>query len=181
MASMPILCTSTGSPADSQKSSVISRQKKTSDEDVDLNTDPMYMKLKREASLRPVKDTRETKEKNKVVNPYRPVAKHTSNIQYEKRKKAEGKRVRDDKDQVEEILFAMFEKHQYYNIKDLQRKTRQPLAYLKTILNKLCKYNVRNPHKNMWELRPEYRHYKNASDEGAKTKVGVESSDKDAV
>ena len=59
---------------------------------------------------------------------------------------------------VQEKLFAAFEKHQYYNIKDLIKITRQPVSYLKEILNELCKYNVREPHKNTWELKPEYRH-----------------------
>ena len=30
---------------------------------------------------------------------------------------AEGKKMRDDKEKVLEVLFALFEKHQYYNIK----------------------------------------------------------------
>ena len=32
-------------------------------------------------------------------------------------------------------------------------------------MHEFCKYNLKNPHKNMWELKPEYRHYK--SDEAA--------------
>ncbi|XP_045623298.2 general transcription factor IIF subunit 2-like [Procambarus clarkii] len=76
------------------------------------------------------------------------------------KKKAEGKTIRDDKDKVMELLFAAFEKHQYYNIKDLHKITRQPITYLKDILKDLCNYNVKYPHKNMWELKPEYRHYK---------------------
>jgi hypothetical protein len=27
-------------------------------------------------------------------------------------------------------------------------------------LKEVCNYNLKNPHKNMWELKPEYRHYK---------------------
>lgn len=76
------------------------------------------------------------------------------------RKKAEGKKARDDKDAVLEMLFAAFEKHQYYNIKDLVKITRQPITYLKEILKDVCNYNYKNPHKNMWELKQEYRHYK---------------------
>lgn len=33
-------------------------------------------------------------------------------------------------------------------------------VYLKEILKEVCNYNLKNPHKNMWELKPEYRHYK---------------------
>merc|ERR1712079_754022 len=59
----------------------------------------------------------------------------------------------------------MGEKHQYYSFTDLVKETRQPAPYLKEILHEFCKYNLKNPHKNMWELKPEYRHYK--SDEAA--------------
>lgn len=87
------------------------------------------------------------------------------------------------------MLFAAFEKHQYYNIKDLVKITNQPVVrtieikknifyvhdgaafdailslslpqtYLKEILKELCVYNLKNPHKNMWELKSEYRCYK---------------------
>lgn len=49
-------------------------------------------------------------------------------IEYQEKKKAEGKKARDDKDAVLNMLFAAFEKHQYYNIKDLQ-KVRKTLHY----------------------------------------------------
>lgn len=42
-------------------------------------------------------------------------------IDYMKKKSAEGKKARDDKEAVLNMLFAAFEKHQYYNIKDLQK------------------------------------------------------------
>jgi len=64
------------------------------------------------------------------------------------------------------MLFAAFEKHQYYNIKDLVKITKQPVTYLKEILKEICVYNMKNPHKNTWELKPEYRCYK--SDEERK-------------
>lgn len=40
-----------------------------------------------------------------------------SQVEYEARKKTEGKKARGDRDQVLEMIFAAFEKHQYYNIK----------------------------------------------------------------
>ena len=40
----------------------------------------------------------------------------------------------------------------------------------------VCRYNVKNPHKNMWELKPEYRHYKKDEEEAAKD---GENGDKD--
>ncbi|GFS79365.1 general transcription factor IIF subunit 2 [Trichonephila clavipes] len=85
-------------------------------------------------------------------------------IEYEQKKKAEGRKARDDKDKVMDMLFAAFEKHQYYNIKDLEKITKQPVPYLKEILKEICNYNAKNPHKSTWELKPEYRHYKGSDD-----------------
>uniref|UniRef100_A0A672LZ19 General transcription factor IIF subunit 2 n=1 Tax=Sinocyclocheilus grahami TaxID=75366 RepID=A0A672LZ19_SINGR len=96
-----------------------------------------------------------------VTTNYKPVANHSYNLDYEKRKKEEGKRARADKRQVLDMLFSAFEKHQYYNIKDLVDITKQPVIYLKEILRDIGIYNVKGTHKNTWELKPEYRHYQN--------------------
>lgn len=119
-----------------------------------------YMDLKRDAIMKAREPERKVKQLKKVVTNYKPVSNHQFNIEYEQKKKAEGKKARDDKDKVMEILFSAFEKHQYYNIKDLEKITRQPVPYLKEILKEICNYNAKNPHKSMWELKPEYRHYK---------------------
>lgn len=47
----------------------------------------------------------------------------------------EGKKMRDDKEVVQNILFAAFEKHQYYNIKDLEKITKQPIVSKIFLLN----------------------------------------------
>lgn len=96
-------------------------------------------------------------------------------IEYRERKKAEGKKARDDKNAVMDMLFNAFEKHQYYNIKDLVKITNQPIGYLKEILKEVCDYNMKNPHKNMWELKKEYRHYK--SDEKKNDEKSPSDSD----
>ena len=87
---------------------------------------------------------------------------------HEKAKKLEGKKSRDDKEHVMEMLFALFEKHQYYKINDLVKATKQPVPYLKQILNEICDYNMKNPHRNMWELKAEYRHYKKTDEDRGK-------------
>ncbi|XP_073971889.1 transcription factor TFIIFbeta [Rhodnius prolixus] len=122
--------------------------------------DNCYMKLKLESIRKASVPSRQLKQLDKVVTNFKPVSDHKHNIEYEEKKKAEGKKARDDKEVVLEMIFAAFEKHQYYNIKDLVTKTRQPVVYLKEILKEVCNYNLKNPHKNMWELKPEYRHYK---------------------
>ncbi|KDR23184.1 general transcription factor IIF subunit 2 [Zootermopsis nevadensis] len=122
--------------------------------------DSCYMKLKVETIRKASVPVRQVQQLDRIVQNFKPVSDHKHNIEYEEKKKAEGKKARDDKDSVLEMLFAAFEKHQYYNIRDLVKITRQPIVYLKEILKEVCNYNLRNPHKNMWELKPEYRHYK---------------------
>ncbi|CAJ1049518.1 general transcription factor IIF subunit 2 isoform X4 [Xyrichtys novacula] len=120
-----------------------------------------YMRLKRlqiEESSKPVRLSQQLQ--GPVTNNYRPVANHTYNLEYERKKKEEGKRARADKQQVLDMLFSAFEKHQYYNIKDLVDITKQPVIYLKEILRDIGIYNVKGTHKNTWELKPEYRHYR---------------------
>ncbi|CAG9768996.1 unnamed protein product [Ceutorhynchus assimilis] len=130
--------------------------------------DTCYMKLKLESIKKASMPTRKVKQLDRVVQSYKPVSDHKNNIEYMERKKAEGKKARDDKDSVLEMLFSAFEKHQYYNIKDLVKITKQPITYLKEILKEVCNYNLKNPHKNMWELKPEYRHYKQPEAEAKK-------------
>uniref|UniRef100_A0A8D2LAD7 General transcription factor IIF subunit 2 n=2 Tax=Varanus komodoensis TaxID=61221 RepID=A0A8D2LAD7_VARKO len=119
-----------------------------------------YMKLKRlqiEESSKPVSWTMQLDKA--VTTNYKPVANHQYNIEYERKKKEDGKRARAEKQQVLDMLFSAFEKHQYYNIKDLVDITKQPVSYLKEILRDIGVYNVKGTHKNTWELKPEYRHY----------------------
>ncbi|KAK1788858.1 hypothetical protein P4O66_014852 [Electrophorus voltai] len=119
-----------------------------------------YMKLKRlqiEESTKPLRLSQQLEKA--VTTNYKPVSNHNYNVEYEKKKKEEGKRARADKQKVLEMLFSAFEKHQYYNIKDLVEITKQPVIYLKEILREIGVYNSRGPHKSTWELKPEYSHY----------------------
>ncbi|XP_035722868.1 general transcription factor IIF subunit 2-like [Vespa mandarinia] len=129
--------------------------------------DNCYMKLKLESIKKASVPQRQVQQLDRVVHNFKPVSDHKHNIQYAEKKKAEGKKMRDNKDAVLDMLFAAFEKHQYYNIRDLVKITRQPIVYLKEILNEVCNYNLKNPHRNMWELKPEYRHYKEEEEKSA--------------
>uniref|UniRef100_A0A3P8U271 General transcription factor IIF subunit 2 n=1 Tax=Amphiprion percula TaxID=161767 RepID=A0A3P8U271_AMPPE len=113
--------------------------------------------LQIEESSKPARLSQQLKEA--VTSNYKPVASHDYIREYEKKKKEEGKRARADKQQVLDMLFSAFEKHQYYNIKYLVDITQQPVIYLKEILRDIGIYNVKGAHKNTWELKPEYRHY----------------------
>ena len=139
--------------------------------------DKTYDHMKTAAIRSAIKPKNVAKMLKNPVNSYKPVSNHASNIAYDKRKQSEGKKSRDDKDHVIEILMSLFEKHQYYKINDLVKYTKQPVTYLKEILKEVCNYNMKNPHKNMWELKPEYRHYK--KDEEAEEKKDGSDSDSD--
>ncbi|XP_078039516.1 transcription factor TFIIFbeta isoform X1 [Augochlora pura] len=140
--------------------------------------DNCYMKLKLQSIKRASVPQRSVQQLDRVVQNFKPVSDHKHNIEYAEKKKAEGKKMRDDKDAVLDMLFAAFEKHQYYNIRDLVKITRQPIVYLKEILNEVCNYNLKNPHRNMWELKPEYRHYKD-DDKASENAQKKDDSDDD--
>ena len=135
-----------------------------------LTDDKSYMDLKRQKILEASQPKRQVKHLSKIVQNFKPIARHAHDVEFEAKKKAEGKKARGDKDKVMDMLFAAFEKHQYYNIKDLERITKQPVPFLKEILKEICNYNAKNPHKNMWELKPEFRHYKDGEGEGSEEK-----------
>uniref|UniRef100_A0A2P2HXT2 General transcription factor IIF subunit 2 n=1 Tax=Hirondellea gigas TaxID=1518452 RepID=A0A2P2HXT2_9CRUS len=122
--------------------------------------DERYLKLKLETKKKAETPARKAIPIDRPASVYKPKTSHPHKMAIEKQKESEGKKAREDKDKVLEMLFAAFEKHQYYNIKDLQKLTKQPITYLKEILKEVCDYNVKNPHKNTWELKREYRHYK---------------------
>jgi len=142
-------------------------------------SDKTYMSLKKEALVRAIEPVRQTIQLDKAVVNFKPIANHAANIEYEARKKAEGKKSRDDKGRVVDRLFALFEKHQYYKMIDLVKETRQPVPYLKEILKEYCVYNTKAPHKSMWELKPEYRHYKVDAEEAEGAEKEEEDSDSD--
>lgn len=132
--------------------------------------DISYMNLKALSIKEAAKPNRTTLILDKAVASYKP--RGANQLAHEadlRRKKEEAKKtIREDKEVVQGRLFSAFEKQQYYNIKDLVRITNQSIPYLKEILKEICNYCSNGAHKNMWELKPEYRHYRSAS--GSKMK-----------
>ncbi|XP_071495846.1 general transcription factor IIF subunit 2-like [Diadema setosum] len=125
-----------------------------------------YMEMKRKQIELAHKPSKVTKHLDKrPVVAYKPIARHKEIVEYEKKKKEMGKKPRMEKEKVMDILFSAFEKHQYYQLKDLSKITEQPVPYLKEILSEIGTYHQRAPHKYMWELKPEYRHYKTQDEE----------------
>lgn len=100
--------------------------------------DAAYLLLKKEAVRKASEPERKVMTLDRVVQNFKPVSDHKHNIEYREKKKAEGKKARDDKHYVQDMLFKAFEMHQYYNIKDLVRITKQPIGYLKEVLKEVC-------------------------------------------
>jgi transcription initiation factor TFIIF subunit beta len=150
--------------------------------------DQTYMTMKAKSIMVAAQPKRKVEQLDTVVTKFKPISDHKHNvrirlasllfqsklqtfhfqIEYERKKKTDGKKSRTDKTAVMDMLFNAFEKHQYYNIKDLVTLTNQPISYLKEILKEICEYSVKNPHKNTWHLKPEYRHYSEEKKEGQK-------------
>ncbi|XP_019737965.1 general transcription factor IIF subunit 2-like [Hippocampus comes] len=125
-----------------------------------------YMKLKKVQMKESLKPQRLSQQLERAITTvYKPVANHDFNVEYEKKKKSEGKMVRAERQVVLDMLFSAFEKHQYYNIKDLVDITKQPVTYLKEIMRDIGTYNSKGAHKSTWELKAEYRHYRSAEEE----------------
>jgi transcription initiation factor TFIIF subunit beta len=144
--------------------------------------DKAYMTMKARSIKIASMPKQSVKQLDSVVTNFKPISDHKHNIDYDKKKKSEGKKSRTDKNAVMDILFNAFEKHQYYNIKDLVTITSQPISYLKEILKEICEYSVRAPHKNTWHLKPEYRHYSEAKKDqkpDAKNEEKMSESDDD--
>lgn len=134
--------------------------------------DGSYMSLKSSLIKQAARPTRVTQILDKAVTSYKPrgAAQLAHEADLRRRKDEPKKTMREDKEIVQGRLFAAFEKRQYYNIKDLERITNQPVPYLKEILKEICNYCSKSTNKNMWELKPEYRHYKTSGSQLNDTK-----------
>jgi len=119
--------------------------------------DYMKMKISQIEKISQPKHT--VKQMDKAVVKFKPVAQHQENLAKEKSRKENARAVRMDRNDVSREIFKAFEKHQYYRLADLQRITNQPANSVKEILTTIANYSATQPHKNMWELKPEYRDY----------------------
>eukprot|EP01025_Chloroclados_australasicus_P058512 TRINITY_DN73570_c0_g1_i1.p3 TRINITY_DN73570_c0_g1~~TRINITY_DN73570_c0_g1_i1.p3 ORF type:complete len:192 (-),score=37.07 TRINITY_DN73570_c0_g1_i1:195-770(-) len=86
------------------------------------------------------------------------------------------KRLRMDKDELENLLFELFEKKSMWRLQDLMKETDQPHTWLKQVLNDIAMLNTRGEHKDLWELKPEY---KTQSMEVEEDKEGAEEDKQD--
>ncbi|XP_009798991.1 uncharacterized protein LOC107763957 [Nicotiana tabacum] len=69
----------------------------------------------------------------------------------------EMKRTRRDRDEMEEIMFKLFERQPNWTLKQLVHETDQPEQFMKDMLKLLCIYNNKGAHQGTYELKPEYK------------------------
>ncbi|PIN07452.1 Transcription initiation factor IIF, small subunit (RAP30) [Handroanthus impetiginosus] len=79
-------------------------------------------------------------------------------------KGSETKRTRRDPEEMEKIMFKLFEKQPNWTLKQLIQKTDQPEQFLKDMLKLLCVYNNKGANQGTYELKPEYRRSEDKSD-----------------
>ncbi|KAH8961167.1 hypothetical protein BDL97_05G036800 [Sphagnum fallax] len=114
------------------------------------NNDEAYRKLCRDRLNKSMLKTRTTQDSKKKIAPGAIKA-------------PEGKRIRKERGELEDIVFKLFERRPNWALKQLVEETDQPVAFLKEILNDLCMYNKRGANQGTYELKPEYR--KNATED----------------
>ncbi|CAA3025136.1 general transcription factor IIF subunit 2-like [Olea europaea subsp. europaea] len=79
-------------------------------------------------------------------------------------KGSEMKRTRRDPEEMEKILFKLFERQPNWTLKQLILETDQPEQFLKNMLKLLCIYNNKGANQGTYELKPEYKRSEDKSD-----------------
>ncbi|KAL2512761.1 Transcription initiation factor IIF [Abeliophyllum distichum] len=72
-------------------------------------------------------------------------------------KGSEMKRTRRDPEEMEKIVFKLFERQPNWTLKQLILETDQPEQFLKNMLKLLCVYNNKGTNQGTYELKPEYK------------------------
>ncbi|CCF52640.1 hypothetical protein NDA11_000656 [Ustilago hordei] len=60
------------------------------------------------------------------------------------------------KNELLDMLFALFERWQYWSLKKLRAETQQPESYLREVLTGIADLHKRGPYVGNWSLKPEY-------------------------
>jgi len=59
-----------------------------------------------------------------------------------------------------ELIFDCFKEKEYWTVLELNDRCKQPVAWLKEVLNQYCDYNNKGPNRQTYELRSEYAPHK---------------------
>ncbi|OBA23151.1 hypothetical protein METBIDRAFT_9454 [Metschnikowia bicuspidata var. bicuspidata NRRL YB-4993] len=76
--------------------------------------------------------------------------------------KAEGRAIRMPKKDLLDLLFRLFEEYEYWSMKGLKERTRQPETYLKESLESIANLIKKGPYTSKYNLKPEYKRLRDA-------------------
>lgn len=77
-------------------------------------------------------------------------------------KKSDGKAIRMPKKDLLDLLFRLFEEYEYWSMKGLKERTRQPELYLKESLESIANLVKKGPYTSKYNLKPEYKKLRDA-------------------
>lgn len=95
-----------------------------------------------------------------------------------KEKKGEGRAVRMSKKDLLDLLFRLFEEYEYWSMKGLKERTRQPESYLKESLDSIANLIKKGPYTSKYNLKPEYRRLRDA-DRAARLGLDANAGDEE--
>ncbi|KAK6462644.1 transcription initiation factor IIF, beta subunit-domain-containing protein [Scheffersomyces coipomensis] len=92
------------------------------------------------------------------------------------KKNAEGRAIRMPKKDLLDLLFRLFEEYEYWSMKGLKERTRQPESYLKESLDSIANLIKKGPYTSKYNLKPEFRRLRDA-DRAVRLGLDVEEED----
>lgn len=79
-----------------------------------------------------------------------------------KNRNIEGRAIRMPKKDLLDLLFRLFDEYEYWSMKGLKERTRQPESYLKESLDSIANLIKKGPYTSKYNLKPEYRKLREA-------------------
>lgn len=76
--------------------------------------------------------------------------------------KSEGRAIRMPQKDLLDLLFRLFEEYEYWTMKGLKERTRQPETYLKESLESIANLIKKGPYTSKYNLKPEYKRLRDA-------------------
>lgn len=94
------------------------------------------------------------------------------------KKNADGRAIRMPKKDLLDLLFRLFEEYEYWSMKGLKERTRQPESYLKESLESIANLIKKGPYTSKYNLKPEYKRLRDA-ERAARLGIEVENENND--
>lgn len=133
--------------------------------DLDPKKTTDYFRYKRDLHNQNSMPTKITQkyDNNIVENRYQAGSVATFNVKSTQEKedklKKRANQVDMSKQDIERKLFELFNKHEYCMLDDIVKFVGQSKNKVTDALNDIAIYNTGHPHKNHWELKPDYKDY----------------------